>query len=128
MKGDLSKLATLRANLRALPRTLAADVARRAAPELTNMAQGSFDSGESVYGDARPAGADGGALTLRRTGAAESVIRFVAIGTIVRTPVFPRYFKYLIAKYGVLPGGNAAIPTAWTERLNGIVKESKPVL
>jgi len=128
LKGNPAALKTVRARLQDLPRTFAADVARRAAPDLTDLAQGSFDSGRSVYGDARPLGVDGNPLDLRRTGAAEAVIRFVAIGSVVRTPVFPKYFKYLIAKYGVMPGGNAAIPAAWSDRIGQIVKETKPVL
>lgn len=115
----------MQAKLRDFPKTVAAEVAVKAAPALTDLAQGSFDGGQNVYGDARPAGVDGRKLTLRKTGTAEGVIRFVAVGTQVRTPVFPRYMRYLIGKYGVLPNGKAAIPTAWKARLAEIVSGIK---
>lgn len=129
LKGDLSKLRTIRDNLRALPKTLAADVAVKAAPVLTTEAQVSFDSGQSVYGVARPLGVDGNALTLRgETGDTERAVRFYALGSQVLTPEFPKYFRFLIGKYAVMPGGNAAIPVSWKAILDRLTHETKAKL
>lgn len=115
----------LQAKLRTFPLTVAQEIAGQAAPALTDMAQGSFDSGRNVYGDARPPGVDGQPLTLRKSGDAEAAVAFAATGTQVRTPIFPKYFRYLIARYGVMPNGRAAIPAAWKEKLNEITHKAK---
>ncbi len=119
LRGDLSRLSQLKARLRDLPRTVAADVAQRAAPEMTQLTRQAFEGGRTVYGDARPAAAGGGALTLRKTGATARELRFVSIGTIVRCVLGPSYARYLIGKYGILPNG--ALPAAWSKRLRDLV-------
>ncbi len=125
LKGDLGKIHSFKAALRDMPRTLAADVAKRAAPAMTDLTQASFDSGQTVYGDARPRGAEGQPLTLRKTGATEAQMRFVSVGTIVRCVLGPKYARYLIGKYSILPNG--AMPVKWAERLRTLVAESKPL-
>ncbi len=126
LRGDLSKISDLKRNLRELPRTVAADVASRASPALTDLTREAYSSGRTVYGDARPMGVNGNPLTLRKTGAVEGQTRFVAIGTIVRCALGPRYARYLIGRYRILPNG--AMPAAWRERLRTLVAETKPVL
>jgi len=118
--GRLS-LRDLKAQLRAMPKTLATDVAREAAPMLTGLAQTSFDSGRTVYNDARPTGAKGNTLTLRKSGAVRSALRFVAIGTVMRVVLGPRYARYLIGKYRILPvGDRSAIPAHWRREIERI--------
>jgi hypothetical protein len=114
----------LRRRLNELPRTVAASVAGRAAPALTDMTRGAFDAGRDVYGQARPKSeTTGEALTLKRSGAAERTLKFAAVGTIVRCVLGVPYLKYLIGKYRVLPNG--PIPQAWRGRLGEIVRETK---
>lgn len=115
----------LQAKLRTFPITLAQEVAGKAAPALTDLAQATFDGGQNVYGDARPPGVDGQALTLRKSGEAEAAVSFAATGTQVRTPPFPRYMRYLIGRYGILPNGRAAIPAAWRVKLDEIKAGAK---
>jgi hypothetical protein len=105
-----------------MPRTVAVDVAKRAAPELTGLTQDAFSAGQNVYGGARPPGVDGEPLSLKKTGATEQQLRFVQIGTVVRCVLGPKYARYLI-RYGILPNG--AIPVGWTRKLNDLVKATE---
>lgn len=124
LRGDLSSLKRMKQTLKDLPRTVAADVAKRAAPAMTDLTQEAFASGRNVYGDARPTSkVDGRALTLERTGATKGQLRFVQVGTVVRCVLGPKYARYLIGKYGVLPNG--ALPARWSFKLGQIVKETK---
>lgn len=123
LKGDLSSLAKLKANLRDFPKTLAHNVAQRAAPALTDLTVEAFISDTNVYGDERPAGVAGNTLTLVKTGETRRTLRFVSNGTIVRCVLGRKYMKYLIGKYGVLPNG--ALPSRWSARLGEIVAQQK---
>lgn len=124
LRGSIEKIQDFKRSLREMPRTIAADVASRAAPALTDRTRQSFDAGQTVYGDARPAGVNGQALTLRKTGAASRELKFVAVGTIVRCVLGPDYAKYLIGKYSVLPNG--AMPAAWSKALRELTASFKP--
>lgn len=123
LRGDLSTLKRMKASLRDLPRSVAHSVAQRGAPALTGLTQAAFDGGRSVYGEARPPGVSGDRLTLRKTGALEADLRFVANGTTIRCVLGPRYAKYVI-RYGILPNG--AMPVSWSSRLGALVKETVP--
>lgn len=125
LRGDISSIKRLKQSLRELPRTLAVDVATRAAPAMTGLTQEAFDGGRSVYGEARPVSkVDGHALDLEVTGATKAQLRFVPVGTVVRCVLGPKYARYLIGKYGILPNG--ALPASWSKRLGDLVKETKP--
>jgi hypothetical protein len=110
-----------------LGRTVVNQVAKDAAVEITVQARASYDSGTTVYGDARPEGKYG-PLSLVATGMTRNNLRFVAVGTRIRTNVGGRgkrdYRKYLIGKYKILPIGNAALPYKWLEAINRIVDEA----
>jgi hypothetical protein len=121
LRGNPASLKHLAANLRTLPKVVAQDIATRAAPPITSEATNAYTSGQTVYGDARPAGVDGRALSLKRTGDTLSTVRFVAVGTIVRCVLGTPYAKYLIGKYRILPNG--ALPAAWSELLGQISRE-----
>jgi hypothetical protein len=125
-RGDFGTLNRLKQNLRALPVSLAHDVARRAAPAMTGLATGAYNSGRTVYDAPRPLGVEGNRLSLHRTGATEGTLRFVANGRIVRCVLGTRYAKYLIGKYGVLPMGR--IPARWQARLVDLVSEARVTL
>jgi hypothetical protein len=125
LKGDPRRLGELAQMFRALPGKLAEDVARRGAPKLTEDLQGNFDSGASAYG--KPfAGKDGKALTLKKTGKTEEALRFTYEGTVMRTPALPKYARYLIGKYGILPSGRQALPPAWRALLAETARTYKP--
>jgi hypothetical protein len=121
LRGNLSSIAGLKQRLRELPTSVAHDVAQRAAPVLTGLARGAFDTRRTVYGEQRPAGVEGNDLTLEKTGATRHTIAFVANGTTIRCVLPTRYARFLIGKYGILPNG--AMPVAWSEALRALVAE-----
>lgn len=123
VRGDLSSIQKLKSRLRDLPRTIAHDVAQKAAPEMTDLTKAAFTSGRSVYGESRPAGADGQQLTLEKSGAVRAQLGFKATGTVVRCVLGPKYAKYLIGKYGILPNG--ALPAEWSQKLTELVRSVK---
>jgi hypothetical protein len=120
LKGDLRSLQSLRRALGKLPITASARIAQRAAPEVSALARDAYDGGRTVYGLPRPKGVDGDTLDLVRTGDSRRATQFTAEGTRMRTFVLPRYTKYLIARYSILPPGRAPLPLAWRERITSI--------
>lgn len=123
LRGDVGKIRNVRQVIAKLPITIAADVAAKAAPAMTGLARDAYSSGRTVYGDPRPHGVDGRALTLNATGETARDVRFQSVGTIVRCVLGPKWAKYLIGKYGILPNG--ALPTAWRKRIDAIVAQFK---
>lgn len=123
LKGNLEDLRALKASLRAAPLSVAHDVAKRASPVMTKLSQVAYDGGDTVYDVARPRGVDGDRLSLVKTGATRRQMVFVSNGTIVRVVLGPKYAKYLIGKYDVLPNG--ALPAKWRDALKKVVAETK---
>ena len=121
--GDVSKLSKLGAALRALPVRVATQIAERAAPRLTELARATFDAHETAYGDAWAPSRDGHEVTLRRSGALASQLRFAAVGTRVRAVLGVPYARYQVGRFPVLPPGGAAMPPAWSEALATIADE-----
>ncbi len=115
-------MSDLKAELRRLPTTIAAGVAREGAPAITGLAAGAYDTGRTAYDDPRPLGVDGQALSLQRTGLTRGTMRFVSVGTILRCVLGPKYARYLIGKYGILPGGKSSIPVRWRRSLDEILQ------
>lgn len=111
LQGDLRSLRAVRKALAKLPITASARIAQRAAPGVSNLAREAYDSGRTVYGLPRPKSTDGKDLDLVRTGASRRAAQFTAEGTQMRTHVLPRYTRYLIGRYDVLPNG--PLPQAW---------------
>lgn len=116
LRGNLATIRDMKRALRSLPKTAAAEIAKRAQPELTRDAGRKFDAGLTVYGRPREPGVDGNALRLVRTGATRRALRFAAVGTTLRIASLPRYAKYLF-QYGILPPNGAALPREWQESL-----------
>lgn len=86
---------------------------------LTQFTRTAFESGRNVYGDARPKGSAGNDLTLVQSGATKAALRFVASGTVIRAQLGPRYARYLVGKYKILPiGDRTGMPIAWVRALN----------
>lgn len=104
-------------SLRRLPRVIAQEIAARAAPELTALSKRTFDAGEDPYGVAWAPGKDGHRVTLHKTGALESFIRYVAIGTKLRVALGVPYAKYQIGKRPVFPRQAGVLPVEWVETL-----------
>jgi len=122
IRGNFGAITNLKAALRAMPISVAHAMAPRAAEYMTAQARQAFDTGVTVYGDARPAGADGQRVGLVRTGATRAGIQFVSAGTIVRCVLGPKYARYLIGTYRILPMG--ALPVRWGRGLSDIAREA----
>lgn len=122
-RAALRSINSLKRSLQRLPVTSVARIAERAAPAMTELAGGAYDSGQTVYGAARPRAVDGHELTLHRTGASRRAAEFRATGRDIRTLPLPRYFKYLIAKYSVLPPGKSPLSAEWKDRLAEIAAQ-----
>lgn len=118
--GNIGKLRDLAKRLQAIPTTVAQNVARAVAPELTSVARADFDAGRTAYGAARPLGKGGQALSLVKSGITQGSIRFVDIGTRVRVALGTRYAKYLVGKYKILPSGS--LPRAWSDAIRAIAQ------
>lgn len=121
LQGDLRTLQSLKRALQKLPITSTARIAARAAPAMSALAAEAYDGGRTVYGSPRPRGVDGRALTLVKSGASRDAIQFRATGRDIRTAPLPRYTKYLIGRYDVLPNG--PLPQAWRERMTEIAAQ-----
>lgn len=122
LKGNIRSLQALRRAVSKLPLTAATRIAAQAAPEVSALTREAFDSEITVYGSPRPRSVDGDKpLTLVRTGASRDALRFVAEGSRMRTATLPKYTKYLIGLYSVLPNG--PLPAIWRERLNEIAAQ-----
>jgi len=121
LQGNLRTLEALKRALRNMPITASARIAARAAPEMTTLAGDAYDSGRTAYGSPRPRGVDGRELTLERTGASREAMRFIPTGRDIRTGILPRYTRFLIGKYDVLPNG--PLPALWRERMTAIAAQ-----
>jgi hypothetical protein len=117
----LRSIRALQNSLRRMPITAAARIAQRYAPEASRLARDAFDGGRTAYGSDRPRAVDGGALSLRRTGVTRAALDFIATGRQVRLARLPRYARYLIGKYSILPNG--PLPQAWRDRITKIAAE-----
>jgi hypothetical protein len=120
---NVSSLHKFSQKLRELPRTFAKDVAAEAAPVITEFAQTSFDNSEDPYGAPWAPGSDGRKVTLRKTGALERFIRYVAIGTKLRVSLGVKYAKYQIGKRPVYPRQGAPLPKKYSDALASIVQK-----
>ena len=106
---------------RTISRRVGCRAAKRGAPVVTELATGAFDAGQTVYGDARPAGVDGNDLSLVKSGSVRGSLRFVANGTQIRCTLGPKHMRYLVGKYKILP--NNALPFRWRAKLAEIVRQ-----
>lgn len=113
--------------LEALPTVLAHRVAEQSAPGLTALAKRSFDGSQTPYGVPWAPSVDGDTITLRKTGALEAHVYYVAIGTKLRVSLGVPYAKYQIGKRPVFPIQAAALPKDYravlVEKTNAIAKE-----
>ena len=120
---DISSLSKLEATLRALPKTLGQEIARRAAPVISRFAKASFDSSVDPYGAPWRPKENGDKATLRATGALEAFVFYVAIGTKLRVALGVPYAKYQIGKRPIFPRPGL-LPKAYSEELDRITQST----
>lgn len=124
LRGDPRTLRDLgRAIARAGGIATAQRVAKRAAPELTELVRSSFDAQRSPYGDPWPPGRDGQDVDLVESGALRGTLKFEAVGTRVRTTLGVPYAKYHVGERAILPPGGRAVPPPWKARIDSIARE-----
>jgi len=116
----VKSLSQFSADLRRLPRVVAQQVAAAAAPAITALAERTFNSSEDPYGNTWTPGADGRKVTLRKSGALFSKIRYVAIGTKLRVALGVAYAKYQIGKRPVFPKQGAGLPADYARTLQRV--------
>jgi hypothetical protein len=123
LRGNLSTIKGVKAALRALPKSMAHNVAQKGAPALTTLTRAAFYGNRNVYGDRRPLGVDGHPLSLVQSGRTSRTLEYKASGTVIRVVLGTDYARYLIGKYGILPNG--AMPSSYEQALGEILsKES----
>ena len=127
-KHNTKNLREFNNRLAAFSKTFAIRVAAKVAPAITALAVAAYQSGTTVYGDARPMGKRG-KLSLYRSGLAFGTTRFTSDGgSKIRAVLSAPYVKYLIGKYKILPSGNQALPWTWLLAIRKIVNEEKNLL
>jgi hypothetical protein len=119
---SLEQLASVRQRLIELPE-VTQEIARRAAPRITELAQQAFDAQTSPYGDPWAAGKDGKDVDLNESGALrEKAIRYEAQGRGIRVSVASvKHAKYQL-RFGILPA-KGSIPAAWEAEIAKIAEE-----
>ncbi len=120
LRGNPRDLRALAKSLRQSPRVLAQNVAAKAAPVISSLAQAAYDSGSTVYDEPRPLGVAGQQLDLVVSGKVRGALGFSAVGTIVRCVLGPRYSRFLVGKYRILPLG--ALPVRWSRAIGEIAR------
>lgn len=118
--GNPTTLRAFSRNLSNISTVLAQRVAERGAPVITSMAGASYDSGKTAYDEARPLGVAGNSLDLVVSSKARDSLRFVATGTRIRCVLGPRWAKFLVGKYKVLP---QSLPEKWSKALGDIAND-----
>ncbi len=114
---NLASLKKFSDDLRRLPTVVAQQVTAACAPALTAAARRTFDAGEDAYGSTWAIREDGTRATLKKTGALESKIHYVAIGTKLRVALGVPYAKYLIGKRPVFPRQGGVLPVEYSDIL-----------
>lgn len=115
--GSTDSLRAFAARLRTLPRVVAQEVAKEAAPKLTAIALQTFDAGEDAYGVPWTPREDGKRASLKKSGTLRSKIQYVAIGTMLRVALGVSYAKFQVGRRPVFPRQNEALPSSYVEVL-----------
>lgn len=110
-------------SLRELPRVIAVEVAKAAAPAITEKAASTFAAGEDAYGVSWVDKKDGEPATLVDTGALRSGLRYIAVGEKLRCQLGVSYAKYQIGRRPVFPRRGSALPKAYTDALSAVTSE-----
>ncbi len=113
----ITSLATFSANLRRLPRVVAQKVALAAAPKLTDAVMATFNASQSADGTPWQPGADGQRVTLQKSGALASKIRYVAVGTRLRVALGVAHAKYQVGRRPLFPKQGDPLPASYVKVL-----------
>lgn len=119
LKGNVGTLRNLQRNMENLPRVLAAKACLAVVNVITQRAQATFAAGQNAYGDEWLSGYDGRRVTLRKSGAIASGVKYVAFGTRMRSVLGAFHAKYQVGRRPVLPTG--ALPPSYAAALNDAV-------
>lgn len=114
---DTRSIARFSSGLRTLPTRLAQLTAEKAAPIITEAAETTFHASQDPFGVPWVPGVDGQTVTLRKTGALEEKVFYVAIGTRLRVAIGVPYAKYQIGKRNVFPSQGALLPATYSDAL-----------
>lgn len=121
VKGNPATLKELRKKLLELPRTVAIRTAAEGASVINDLARSQYTSGQTVYSTSRPVGAKGDKLDLVESGATLNTMHFASAGTTIWCVLGPRWAKYLVGKYAILP--RKQLPAAWSEALAAVLRD-----
>jgi len=123
VKADTSSLSKFSRSLRDMPKNVAIDVAKRAAPIITQFANDSFAASADPYGVPWAPAEDGSKVTLVDTGDMRRDIQYEANGTKLRVKLGQPYAKYQIGKRPVYPKQGGLLPRKYTDALDALVAE-----
>ncbi len=110
----IAKLRKLSAGIKRLPKVVAKQVAQNVDEAITEAARETFEAGQDPYGTSWKPGKDGQAVTLRKSGALERGLKYVAAGVRIRARLGVRYAKYQIGKRQVFPRKGQPLPASYT--------------
>jgi hypothetical protein len=110
------------AKLRALPRVVGMRVAQQAAPVLTSLVGSTTSASADSFGVPWSPGSDGQRVTLRKSGAMLSNLRYVAIGTRMRLALTTSYAKYQLGRRPVAPKQGEGLPAAYSAALHAVAR------
>lgn len=106
---NFQQLDELKRALAQLP-SVAAHVADRSAPEITDLARAAFDAGRTPYGSSFGQG-----VTLNRSGRLRAgAVNYRATGTKISASVAAVPYARYQLKHGYLPARGAALPASWS--------------
>jgi hypothetical protein len=126
---DLGSMSKLAKNLRAMPLATAKEIAKRAAPVISQLSRETFDNSRDPYGAPWVPGVEGQKVTLRDSGKLEQWVKYVVTadgeGTRLRVSLGVPYAKYQIGKRPVYPRAGL-LPKKYADELERIARETAP--
>lgn len=95
----------------------AIEIARAAAPVITDLAKQTFAAGENAYGVMWAPLATGDRATLRDTDTLYNGTRYVATGTKLRVRLVDPKYRYVIGKRPIFPTQGGQLPASYVQAL-----------
>jgi hypothetical protein len=120
LSGDPKQLKALAKAIKKVVKKVDVETAKRSAPTLSGLLQGSFSAGEMAVGGSRPAGKKG-PVDLVVSGALQSALNFRRRGNtaFVRLPSYARYNF----RFGILPPSGQK-PDSWMAAIRAMAVEA----
>ena len=119
----MSSLAEFAARLRKLPTVLAIEVAKAAAPVMTDLVHQTFEASEDAFGGSWKIRSDGSRATLKKSGALAKNVKYVAVGTKIRLALGVSYARYLIATRPIAPKQGQGLPVSYSQALSRVTAD-----